>query len=73
MFERICMVQFKNGKYAVRKGLFLYLYKTLTFNNYWWSGDCDCFKNCIGDYKVFISLLIVLIINISLELIALFS
>jgi hypothetical protein len=44
------IVKFKNGKYAIRKGIVSYEYKDLK-TNYWWSRYSNYFSDCQGTLK----------------------
>lgn len=50
-FDDLCIVKFKNGKYAIRKGFFIYRY--FDFNSpdkLWWEKDDKYFADsCIID------------------------
>lgn len=45
------LVRFSNGKYGVRKWLFIWWYKDLKLKGLWWSKGSDYFSDCMSIEK----------------------
>lgn len=50
-FDNLCIVKFKNGKYAIRKGFFRHMYFDFDSpDRLWWKKDDDYFaESCLID------------------------
>ena len=43
------VVQFRDGKYGVRKGLLFYRFRDMVHPWCWWSADSEYFRDCKTD------------------------